>query len=95
LKIIAFFFSPGLTNLLDTPVMCWNILLLQSQEQESPEQEELRILLCSIHTPSTPGYAAILFSVTSYFSVLWRYILVLHAQGSEMEKHMSVQAMLV
>ena len=66
---------------MDTPVLCWNILLLQSEGQESPEQKELRILLCSIHTPSTPGYAAILFSISTYFSVLWRSFLVLHAQG--------------
>ena len=75
------FSSQGFTNLLDTPVLCWNILLLLSKGQESPEQEELRILLCSIHTPSTPGYAAILFSISTFFSVLWRSFLVLHAQG--------------
>ena len=44
------------------------------------EEQELRLLLCRIHM-YTPFLAGIFFTITTFFSFLWRSFLILHARG--------------
>ena len=59
-------------------MVCW--ALLQEEGEQSEEQQQWRLLLCSIHmqSPRIPGS---FFIHTNYFSLLWRSFLILHGQG--------------
>ena len=69
---------PGICDLLDIPVLCW--ALLQEEGEQSEQQQQWRLLLCSIHmqSPRIPGS---FFIHIIYFSLLWRSFLILHGQG--------------
>ena len=69
---------PGICDLFSMPVLCW--ALLQEEGEQSEEQQQWRLLLCSIHLQS-PRIPASFFIHTLSFSLLWRSFLILHGQG--------------